>query len=86
MDNVIVKKVLISCNLTPEQLELYDHKDSQEAANQINEAIMEALNSDWMKHEEQWSAIYKVMKKFKHCGAMDSEVYNRIDAIFHMMK
>lgn len=86
MNNVEVKTTLVRCDLTPEQLQLYEHPDSFVAARKINEAIMEALNSDWMKHEEKWTEIYKVMKKFKHCGAMDSEAYNCIDAVFRLMK
>ena len=86
LNNVEVKKVLVKCELTPEQLELYEHPDSFSAARELNTVIMESCNSAWMKREDWWVAVYQVMKRYKHVGAADTEVYNRIDEIFDLMQ
>jgi hypothetical protein len=85
MHNLEIRKLIISCNLTPEQWGLYDEPASFAAARALNDTVVEAFNSDRPKHEKLLM-IYQTMKEHRSCGATDSETYNAVDEIFNAMR
>ena len=74
MHNVTIKKVITRCDLTADQLELYDHADRDAAARAISDAIIKYGNDDTIPHGSKFNTIYEhVMREFSHTGACDSE-------------
>ena len=74
MRNVTLVKRVKSCNLTAEDLELYDAEPgAEEAAKDISRAIMEHFNNDALSTTEKMSNVYAILKRWSHVGATDSE-------------
>lgn len=85
MQNLTIKKIIYSCNLTPEQWGLYDGDDAENAATALNSAVMRAFESYTETHERLLH-IYQTMKQFRSSGANDSEAHAALDAIFAAMR
>ena len=85
MHNLEIRKLVISCTLTPDQWGLYECEGGHDAARELNEAVVEAFNSDRPKHEKLL-LIYQTMKEHRHCGATESDTYNTVDEIFNAMR
>ena len=74
MHNVTIKKVITRCDLTADQLELYDHADRDMAARAISDAIIKYFNDDTLSNGEKFNNVYdEAMRKYGHTGACDSE-------------
>ena len=85
MHNLEIRKLIISCNLTPEQWGLYDCDDAENAATALNSAVMRAFESYTEKHERLLH-IYQTMKQFRNCGSNDSDAHNTLDEIFSALQ
>ena len=86
MKNLTIQTIITQCDLTPDQYELYEHPQRHEAANAINEAIMEHFNNRLMPDHDKWHNVFNVMRQYKHVGAIDSEPMGVVDHIFKEMK
>ncbi len=86
MENFEIQKVIVKCRLTAEQWGLDEHPDANVAATALNEAIVDIFNNNCFSPDERWKELYKVMKKYKHIGAIRKPAFDRADAIFFEMK
>ncbi len=86
MENFEIQKTITKCRLTAEQWGLLDQSDSNTAASAINEAVVDAFNDTSLNEDEKRLAVFRVMRKYKHTGALGKEAFDRLEAIFFEMK
>jgi hypothetical protein len=81
MRNVKIQKAITSCNLTPEDYELFDYRESIDAANNINKAILEHFNNSALSNTQKLDNVMEVMKQYAKCGAYDSEPIRVVERV-----
>lgn len=85
MRNLITKKVIVRCDLTPEQWGLFfDHEDSPKVADRLNDAVTRAFNTE-LTTAERYAWVDSVMRAHSHVGASDSEPRWTLEQIFEEM-
>lgn len=73
-------------DLTAEDWGLYcDNKDAPVAAAHLNHIVKEMCNTKLPK-EEKLLQIYQVQKRYRECGAADSEVFDAIEKILNIAR
>jgi len=81
MRNVKIQKAITSCALTPEDYEMFDVRESMEAAYEINKAILEHFNNSALSNTQKLDNVMEVMKQYAKCGAYDSEPIRVVERV-----
>ena len=74
----------IICNMSAKDLGLKESADSFKAAKEINAAVVDVLETTYMRPEDKWIAVYQVMKKYKHLNAINQRSLDAIERVFFL--
>ena len=72
------------CNLSAKDYGLKETPDSFKVAKEINATIVDVIETERMKYEDKWRAVYNVLKKHKKINADNQKAIDAIEAIFFL--